>query len=44
MYQLPMEFGNFNGLAGLYISVYCVRLGILWRFNRLVVLGVLIVW
>ena len=40
MYQLPREFGSFNGLADLCISVYCVRLGVLWRFNRLVVLGV----
>ena len=44
MYQLPREFGSFNGLAGLCFSVYCVRLGVLWRFNRLVVLGVSIVW
>ena len=44
MYQLPREFGSFIGLAGLFISVYCVRLGVLWRFNRLVVLGVSIVW
>ena len=44
MYQLPGEFGSFNGLAGLCISVYCVRFGVLWRFNRLVVLGVSIVW
>ena len=40
MYQLPREFGSFNGLAGLCISVYCVRLGVLWRFNR----RVSIVW
>ena len=40
MYQLPREFGNFNGLAGLCISVYCVRLGVLWRFSRLVIMGV----
>ena len=26
MYQLPREFGSFNGLAGLCISVYFVRL------------------
>ena len=39
MYQLPREFGNFKGLAGLCISVYCVRLGV-----RLVVVGVSIVW
>ena len=44
MYQLPREFGSFNGLAGLCISVYCVRLGVLWRFSRLVVMGVSIVW
>ena len=44
MYQLPREFGSFTGLAGLCISVYCVRLGVLLRFNRLVVLGVSIVW
>ena len=35
MYQLPREFGNFNGLADLCISVDCVRLGVLWRFSRL---------
>ena len=35
---------SFNELAGLCISVYCVRLGILWRFSRLVVMGVSIVW
>ena len=44
MYQLPREFGSFNGLTGLCISVYCVRLGVLWRFSRLVVMGVSIVW
>ena len=44
MYQLPREFGSFNGLAGLCISVDCVRLGVLWRFSRLVVMGVSIVW
>ena len=44
MYQLPREFGSFNVLAGLCISVYCVRLGVLWRFSRLVVIGVSIVW
>ena len=44
MYQLPREFGSFSGLAGLCISVYCVRLGVLWQFNRLVVMGVPIVW
>ena len=44
MYQLSREFGSFNGLAGLCISVYCVRLGVLWRFSRLVVMGVSIVW
>ena len=40
MYQLPREIGSFNGLAGLCISVDCVRLGVLWRFSRLVVMGV----
>ena len=44
MFQLPREFGSFNGLADLCISVDCVRLGVLWRFSRLVVMGVLIVW
>ena len=44
MFQLPREFGSFNGLAGLCISVYCVHLGVLWRFNRLEVMGVSIVW
>ena len=44
MYQLPREFGSFNGLAVLCISVDCVRLGVLWRFSRLVVMGVSIVW
>ena len=44
MYQLPREFGSFNGLAGFCISVYCVRLSVLWRFNRLEVMGVTIVW
>ena len=44
MYQLPREFGSFNGLAGLRISVYCVRLSVLLRFNRLDVMGVTIVW
>ena len=43
MYQLPREFGNFNGLASLCISVYCGRLGVLWRFSRRVVMGVSIV-
>ena len=43
MYQLPREFGSFNGLAGLCISVDCVCLGVLWRFSRLVVMGVSIV-
>ena len=33
MYQLPREFGSFNGLAVLCISVDCVRLGVLWRFS-----------
>ena len=36
--------GSFNELAGLCISVHCVRLGVLWRFSRLVVMGVSIVW
>ena len=40
MYQLPREFGSFNGLAVLCISVDYVRLGVLWRFSRLVVMGV----
>ena len=44
MYQLPREFGIFNWLAGLCISVFCVRLCVLWRFNRLEVMGVSIVW
>ena len=44
MYQLPREFGSFNGLAVLCISVDCVRLGVLWRFSRLVVMGISIVW
>ena len=44
MYQLPREFGRFNGLAVLCISVDCVHLGVLWRFSRLVVMGVSIVW
>ena len=44
MFQLPREFGSFNGLAGLCILVYCVRLGVLWRFNRLEVIGVSIFW
>ena len=44
VYQLPREFGSFNGLADRFISVYCVRLGVLWRFSRLVVMGVSIVW
>ena len=44
MYQLPREFGSFNELAVLCISVDCVRLGVLWRFSRLVVMGVSIVW
>ena len=44
MYQLPWEFGSFNGLADLCISVSSVRLVALWRFSRLVVMGVLIVW
>ena len=44
MYQLHREFWSFNGLAILCISVDCVRLGVLWRFSRLVVMGVSIVW
>ena len=40
MYQLPREFGSFNGLAGLCISVDCVCLGVLSRM----VMGVSIVW
>ena len=43
MYQLPMELGSFNGLAVLCISVDCARLGVLWRFSRLKVMGVSIV-
>ena len=43
MYQLPREFRSFNGLAVLCISVDCARLGVLWRFSRLVVMGVSIV-
>ena len=43
MYQLPRVFGSFNGLAGLCISVDFVCLGVLWRFSRLVVMGVSIV-
>ena len=43
MYQLPREFVCFNGLAVLCISVDCARLGVLWRFSRLVVMGVSIV-
>ena len=44
MYQLPREFGSFNRLAGLCISVDRLRLGVLWRFSRLVVMGVSNVW
>ena len=44
MYQLPREFVRFNGLAGLCISVDLVRLCVPWRFSRLVVMGVSIVW
>ena len=44
MYQLPRDFWNFNGLASLCISVYCVRMGVLWRFIRRVVMGVSIVY
>ena len=44
MYQLPREFGSFNGLAGLCISVDCVCLCVLSRISILVVMGVLIVW
>ena len=36
--------GSFNELAGLFISVYCVHLGVLWRLSRLVVMGVSFVW
>ena len=39
MYQLPREFGSFNGLAGLCISVDWVCLGVLSR-----IMGVSIVW
>ena len=38
MYQLSREFWSLNGLAVLCISVDCVRLGVLWRFSRLVVI------
>ena len=44
MYQLPSEFGSFNGLAGLCISVDCVCLVVLSRISILVVMGVSIVW
>ena len=44
VYQLPREFGSFNGLAGLCFSVVSVRLGVLWRFIRLDIMGVSIVW
>ena len=44
MYQLPREFESFNGLAGLCFSVVCACLGVLWRFSRLLVMGVSIVW
>ena len=44
MYQLPREFGSFNGLAGLCISVDSVCLGVLSRISILVVMGVSIVW
>ena len=44
MFHMHREFWSFNGLAGLCISVYCVRLGVLWRFNRLEVMSVSIVW
>ena len=40
VYQLPREFGSFNGLTGLCMSMYCVRLGVLWRFSRLAIMGV----
>ena len=43
MYQLSRKFGSFSGLVVLCISVDCVRLGVLWRFSRLVVMGVSIV-
>ena len=44
MYQLPRDFWNLNALAGLCISVYCVRMGVQWRFIRRVVMGVSIVY
>ena len=44
VYQLPREFGSFNGLAGLCISVDCVCLCGLSRISILVVMGVSIVW
>ena len=37
MYQLPREFGSFNALADLCISVYCVRLSVLWRYKKYIV-------
>ena len=43
MYQLTREFGSFNGLVGLCISVDCVCLGVLSRISILVVMGVSIV-
>ena len=43
MYQLPRELGSFNGLAVLCSSLDCERLGVLWRFSRLKVMGVSIV-
>ena len=43
-FQCISCLGSFNGLAVLCISVYCVRLGVLWRFSRRVVIGVSIVW
>ena len=42
--RFGFTFGSFNGLAGVCISVDCVRLGVLWRFSRLVVMGDSIVW
>ena len=43
MYQLPRGLESFNGLTGLCISVGCVRLGVLWRFCRLVVMVFMVV-
>ena len=39
-----MEFGSFNWLACVCITVDCVRLSVLWRFSGLMAMGVSIVW